>query len=250
MEVGVIGGAVSTPAYPGASDRASRALALPFLIYRGKVFRADQSGIGAQLVKRERVEFDIGLAASLPARSDDVAARAGMPDLGTLLEFGPRVKINLAQLGEGSRVRLDLPLRAVLEVRDGLRGQGYTFEPKVVIERRGPGARWTMDAQAGFVWGDRTVNRYFYEVAPAFATPLRQEYRADSGPMLARVGASGSRVFGGLRGDDVRVFGFVRYDSYANAANRASPLLQKSSGVSAGIGLAWTLFRSAATEER
>ncbi|MBC7685018.1 MAG: MipA/OmpV family protein, partial [Bdellovibrionales bacterium] len=47
----------------------------PFFIYRGDVFRVDQGGIGARLVNRERVELDVGIAASLPAHSDDVAAR-------------------------------------------------------------------------------------------------------------------------------------------------------------------------------
>ncbi|UUZ50428.1 hypothetical protein LP420_11485 [Massilia sp. B-10] len=37
-EVGVLGGTASTPAYPGSSDRSTRSLVLPFLIYRGKVF--------------------------------------------------------------------------------------------------------------------------------------------------------------------------------------------------------------------
>jgi outer membrane scaffolding protein for murein synthesis (MipA/OmpV family) len=44
---------------------------------------------------------------------------------------------------------------------------------------------------------------------------------------------------------DVRVFGFVRYDSYAGAANRDSPLMKRHSGASAGIGFTWTLRRSA-----
>ena len=43
-EVGLFGGAASTPAYPGSEDRSTRALVLPMLIYRGKVLRADRSG--------------------------------------------------------------------------------------------------------------------------------------------------------------------------------------------------------------
>ena len=43
---------------------------------------------------------------------------------------------------------------------------------------------------------------------------------------------------------DLRVFGFLRYDSYANSANRSSPLYLQSDGASTGVGLLWTLGRS------
>lgn len=239
-EVGVAGFAASTPAYPGAEDTSRRGIAVPFLIYRGKVLRADQSGIGARLVRNDRFEFDVGLAASLPARSDDVAARAGMPDLGTLLEFGPRVKVRVAQFTPAARLRLDLPLRAVIEARSGLRTQGFTFEPKLVYELRGPQGLWSFDANAGLVLGDRKINRYFYEVRPEYATAARPAYVADAGLLLVRTGVSGTRQIH----PDVLLFGFVRLDSYANAANRDSPLMKRDTGLSLGGGFAWTIKRS------
>jgi outer membrane protein len=239
-EAGVGAAVFSTPAYPGAADRSKRFLALPFLLYRGKVLRADQEGVGARLVNKDRVEFDVGFAAALPAHSEDVAARRGMPDLGTLVEFGPRVKYKFADLGDAGRLRFDLPLRAVIEGRGGLRRQGWTTEPRFVWERRGDAGRWTLEAQLGAVFGDRRIHRYFYDVAPQYATAERPAYRADGGLMLVRTG-----VFGTVRIDpDVRVFGFVRLDSYAGNANRDSPLFEKNTGVSAGVGFAWTLARS------
>jgi outer membrane scaffolding protein for murein synthesis (MipA/OmpV family) len=239
-EAGLVGGAVSTLAYPGAADRSSRALVLPFLIYRGEVLRADLSGIGARLVRTERVEFDVGLAASLPARSDAVAARAGMPDLGLLLEFGPRVKVMLANPTSTSRLRLDLPLRAVMEVHGGVRRQGATFEPKLVFETRDSESPWSYDANIALVIGDRAINRYFYEVQPQYATPSRPAYSARSGLMLVRIGVSASYKFN----KDLSLYGFVRQESYAGAANRDSPLMMKNSGASIGAGFAWTIGRS------
>jgi len=239
-ELGVFGGAATTPAYPGSNDRSTRSLALPFLIYRGEVLRIDQSGIGARLARTERTEFDIGLAASLPAKSSDVSARAGMPNLGTLLEVGPRLKVNLVDPSPGSRIRLDLPLRAVVEVRSGARAQGWTFEPKVVYEARALDGNWTFDTNIGLVIGDRKVNRYFYEVQSQYASVARPAYEADAGLMLVRVGASSSRFIN----PDLRVFGFVRYESYAIAANRDSPLMERKNGMSAGVAFAWTIMRS------
>ena len=239
-EAGVGAAVFSTPAYPGASDRSNRGLVLPFLLYRGKVLRADQEGVGARLLDTDKIEFDVGFAGALPAHSKDVEARRGMPDLGTLVEFGPRIKYKFADFGDAGRLRFDLPLRAVIEGRGGLRRQGWTTEPRLVWSQRAADASWTLEGQLGAVFGDRRIHRYFYDVAPQYATADRPAYRSDGGLMLVRTG-----VFGSYRiNPDVRTFAFVRLDSYAGNANKDSPLFRKDTGVSAGVGLAWTLARS------
>jgi outer membrane scaffolding protein for murein synthesis (MipA/OmpV family) len=240
-EAGVGAGFVSTPAYPGADSNSQRALVLPFLIYRGEVLRSDQSGIGARLLRSDVAEFDIGFAASLPARSTDVKVREGMPDLGTLVEFGPRIKLKIADVGPMERLRFELPLRAVIEAHGGLRRQGWTLEPRLVYEHR-EGGDWTWEAQLGALLGDARINRYFYAVPPQFATPARPAYAAQSGLMLVRTGLFAYRKLD----PDWRVFGFVRYETYMGAANRNSPLMKKANGASVGIGFAWTLAHSPA----
>ena len=239
-EAGVFGGSASTPAYPASDERTTRSLVLPFLLYRGEVLRADQSGIGARLLHNDAVEFDVGFALSLPARSRDVPARRGMPDLGTLVEFGPRLKVNLANPTPGSHLRLEAPLRAVIEVRGGLRREGLAFEPRLVWEQADPLGTWNLDANLGVVLGNAALNNYFYEVQPQLATDQRSPYRARPGMLLARAGASAWRMLG----PDWRILGFIRYDNYAIAANRDSPLFRQNTEVSAGIGFAWTWRRS------
>jgi outer membrane scaffolding protein for murein synthesis (MipA/OmpV family) len=241
-ELGVGAVALSTPAYPGADSRTNRVLPLPWVQYRGKIFRADQSGIGARLFNSDRVELDVGFAGSLPAKSDDVAIRNGMPNLGTLVEFGPRLKVKLAAPTPLTAIRFELPLRAVMEVRGGVRRQGSTVEPRLSYEARTADASWTGEAQLAAVFGDSRINRYFYEVRPEYATAARPAYAADAGRMLVRVGFFGTHRLH----PDVRMFGFVRYDSYAGAANSGSVLMERDHGVSAGIGFAWTFKRSAA----
>jgi outer membrane scaffolding protein for murein synthesis (MipA/OmpV family) len=241
-EAGLVAGGVSTPAYPASSDRTSRALALPFLIYRGEVLRADRSGVGARLARTEDYEFDVGFAASLPANSNDVAARQNMPDLGTLIEFGPRMKVTLARPSAGSRLRLIVPVRTVLEFNGGVRGQGMAFEPELEYATRDLSQGWTMSATAGLVWGDSQLNQYFYGVSPAYATATRAAYEAQSGLIATRLGLSTSTQLG----KDVRVVGFVRHENYAGSANRSSPLFLQSSGTSYGLWLTWTLGRSEA----
>lgn len=239
-EAGIFGGTAVTPAYPGASERSARSLALPFLIYRGEVLRADRSGVGARLLNTERVELDVGFALSLPARSDDVAARAGMPDLKSLLEFGPRLKVLLAEPSHDSRLRFELPLRAPVELGHGFQRQGLVFEPRLVLETADAGGKWQADANLGAVFGNAALNRYFYEVAPQYATATRPAYQAGGGLMMTRLGVSLSRRLS----PDWRVFGFTRYDNYTHAANRDSPLFRRNSGLSLGVGFTWTARRS------
>lgn len=238
LGIGAVG--ISTPAYPGADDRSSRLLPLPVFLYRGKILRADQSGIGARLFRSDRVEFDVGLAGALPSDSDDVDVRAGMPDLGALVEFGPRLKVKLADFDRSSKLRAELPLRAVIEARGGLRQQGWTFEPRLVYEHVGPGAAWTFGGQLSAVVGNKRIHRYFYEVAPQFATATRPAYEADAGLMLTRLGLFGTRRIT----RDLRLVGFLRLESYHGAANRDSPLHLRDMGVSGGLGVAWTWKRS------
>lgn len=245
-EVGVAGASASTPAYPGSDRRSTRTLALPYLLYRGEVLRADQSGIGARLLRTDTVEFDVGFALSLPARSDDVPVRRGMPDLGTLIEFGPRLKINLARPTASSLVRLEVPLRAVIEVQGGLRQQGWAFEPRLVFENRDALGKWNTGANLGLVLADAKLHDYFYSVEAPLATVDRPAYQARSGMMALRAGVNAGRELG----KDWRIFGFVRYDHYAASSNRASPLFQQNSAVSVGVGFAWTLYRSQASARK
>jgi outer membrane scaffolding protein for murein synthesis (MipA/OmpV family) len=165
-----------------------------------------------------------------------------MPDLGTLVEFGPRVRYKLADVGPHTSLRVELPLRAVIEVRGGLRRQGWTLEPRLAWVTREGGGDWTREAYLGAVFGDARINQYFYEVQPQFATPARPAYAAQSGLMLLRAGLFASRRLS----PDLRFFGFLRYESYAGAANRDSPLMKKPTGAAIGLGVAWTLARSRA----
>ncbi len=241
-EVGVFAGVASTPAYPGSSDRSSRGLVLPLLTYRGEIFRADNSGIGARVLRTDDLELDVGFSGSLPASSEAISARSGMPDLGTLVEFGPRVKWTLARPTASSRLRLELPLRAVLEVNGGVRGQGIAFEPTLTYDIRDAGAGWSLSTSGGLVYGDNKLNGYFYGVDRQFATAARPAFDAQAGLIAARLGLATSKSLT----PDVRVFGFVRWESYADAASRKSPLHLEANGTSAGFGLSWTLGRSEA----
>lgn len=66
-------------AWPGASEDVRRAIALPYVLYRGPWLRIDRGAFGLRAVKKSDFELDIGFSGSLGARSKDSPARLGMP---------------------------------------------------------------------------------------------------------------------------------------------------------------------------
>ncbi len=114
-ELGVAAGVGSLPDYPAADQNHVRALALPFIRYRGDILRSDEKGlVRGRFIRTPDVEFDISLNGSFPARSDKNTARAGMPDIDWLGEVGPRLEWTVARAaGDIARVTLELPVRTV-----------------------------------------------------------------------------------------------------------------------------------------
>jgi outer membrane scaffolding protein for murein synthesis (MipA/OmpV family) len=241
-EAGVFAFGVRQPAYPGAGQQVGVGLVLPWVIYRGRVLRADDSTVGLRALRTERTDLDVGFAGAFGSRASDADARRGMPAIGTLVEFGPRLNMHLGRRGAETTTRggwrLQLPLRGVFDLSDGLADRGLAFEPELDWRmRRGD---WSAGASLGLLLGDRRLARTFYGVAPPFATPERPAFEARAGLIATRVSLSGSRRFG----PDWRVFGFVRLDSVAGAANRASPLVERDRSLAWGLGASYTLARS------
>lgn len=239
-EAGVLGAGVSQPAYPGAEERANLLLPLPYMIYRGKYLRIDRGTVGVRAIKTPRTELDVGFAASLGSRADNIEVRQGMDDLGILLEFGPRLKINLGDMTDDlHQARIQFALRGVFDINDHLSYHGLAFEPAWVNEFTIPES-WATTVSIGAVFGNQQLVDTFYRVTPAEATATRPAYNAQSGLISTRASILSSRLIN----RDVRFFAYLRFDSVAGAANHDSPLVQRDNGWSAALGLMWTLARS------
>ena len=244
-EVGVFALGASQQAYPGSDTRLNRSLALPYLVYRGQWLRADRDTVGLRALKTDRLELDLGVAGAFGGGSDEVEARRGMRELGTLVELGPRLKIRLgdtaAPASEG-RWRLDLPLRGVFDLSDGASHRGLAFEPRLVFERAGAGG-WRYGASLSAILADRRLAHDFYGVSPQDVAPGRPAYEARSGLVSTRLAVSLTRSLG----PDWRLFALARVDTVQGAANESSPLVRQKNGSSLAIGLSYTLARSRAT---
>lgn len=238
-ELGAVFFGVYQQAYLGSDQNLTRALPLPFLIYRGDVLRADQERLGVRALNTPTFEVDIDFSGAFGSSSDDIEARRGMPDLGTRIELGPRVKWNLGAAPGGGRWQAEFPLRAVFDVDDRLATLGLSFEPGLQYSRRSISG-WAYSAGVSALLGNRRRNEVYYSVDPAFATPERPAYEASAGLVAWRASLSLSRKLT----PDWQLFGFVRMNSLAGSAIEDSPLVRRTTGASAGLGVAWTWKRS------
>ncbi|MEY4268458.1 MAG: hypothetical protein RIS90_2993 [Pseudomonadota bacterium] len=238
-ELGAVGVGVSQQAYPGSDERAQQALLVPYLVYRGEFLRVDRGSAGIRAMKTPTFEVDIGFSGSLGSKSSDVEARRGMADLGTLVEFGPRLKWNLTPEAGPSRWRIELPLRGVFDLSNSLASRGITFEPELVFSHREPQG-WSYSTGISGIWGDQRLTDTFYGVSASEATATRPAYTAQGGLVAWRLSGSVSRQLA----PGLRLIAFGRADSLAGSANQASPLVQRNSGFNLGLVLAYTWKQS------
>lgn len=238
-EVGAFATTLSQQAYPGASQNINRALVLPFFVYRGKFLRADEGTVGLRAIKTDTAEVDIGFGGAFGSNSNDIEARKGMPDLGTLIEFGPRVKWKLGDTPGKGRLRADLALRGVFDLSDGFKDKGLALEPELTFERA-TSHGWRYSTSLGLVFGDERLADVFYGVAPAYVRADRPAYRASAGLIASRLSVSLTRALS----PNLRVFGFARLASVEGAANLSSPLVRQNTGSTVGLGLTYVIAKS------
>ncbi|MDN3517114.1 MipA/OmpV family protein [Aquisalimonas lutea] len=227
------------PDYIGSSRQQTYLLPLPYVVYRGDVFRADREGLRGLLVDRPRLSVDVSLDGAVPVSSDDDSARAGMDDLAPVFEAGPSVNWLLYQDGP-VRWRIRMPVRAGIAVdSDGIRHVGWRVQPMLSLDLRDVLGGWDIGISAGPRFSSRAYQAYYYDVPAADATDERPAYRAPGGYGGAVLTLSASRRF-----DSLWAGAFVRYQNLAGARFRDSPLVETRHAVMAGAGIAWILGRS------
>jgi outer membrane scaffolding protein for murein synthesis (MipA/OmpV family) len=239
-EIGLGVGGLSLPDYRGAGTRSRYGVPLPYVIYRGDWLRADREGARAVLVDAPSWEIDLSLAASPPARSRDEGVRAGMDDLPATLEVGPNANVNLWRSARRDlQLQLRLPLRAVFTLERSPRSVGAVFQPSLRLDSPSLNGSWHLGLQTGPVYGTAAHHQHYYGVASAEALPGRPAYEARGGYGGWQTLGSVSRRVGAHW-----VGAFVRHDHVGGAVFADSPLVERRSGWSVGLGWAVVLGRS------
>jgi outer membrane scaffolding protein for murein synthesis (MipA/OmpV family) len=233
-------GVLSLPHYRGSDQSRTWLLPVPYIVYRGKIFKADREGARAVLYNSDRVDFDLSAGASAPASSNDDEARRGMEDLKPSVELGPNMNLTLARAADW-KLDLRLPLRAAVTVERNPRMVGFISTPHVTLDLRDV-AGWKLGLQTGLVYADRRFNAHFYEVRPDQAIAGRPAYQARSGyggwQALAAVSRRSGRWWAG---------GFVRFDSLRGAVFDDSPLVRQRQHWSGGFALTYVFATSSTT---
>ena len=245
-EIGAVAIAAYQPAYPGSDQDLARLRILPFGIYRGSLLRADGNGIGLRGLRTERFEWDVSGSGSFGSSANKVRIRQGMPSIGTLVEIGPALKVNLGDLVDPKRDRhltqLEVPIRAVFDVNDGFAHRGWTFEPRL-SHTAWTGQSFALVVSASTLFGDRTLDRLYYGVDGPYATAERPAYDARAGLIATRLNAS-------LRhriSPTLRLQYFAQVETVRGAANEASPLVRSKQDAGIGVSLIWGVWHSSET---
>ncbi len=247
FEAGIAGGGGWTPAYPASNQNHWRGLLVPYMIYRGDLFRADEGGVRARARLSEDIELSVSASGGFNAHSNDITAREGMPDLDWLGEIGPNVRFVLwrgEQAEQPRRLVLDAPVRAVFSTDwTSVSFRGFTFAPDIAYEHvhfLSPFARLRLSA--GVVFGTGRYADYFYQVDPEYARPDRPAYDAQPGYVGARVSVSYRLPLS----ERISVVAGGRIENFSGAANADSPLFRTEWNVSVAAGFAISLWRSEA----
>jgi MipA family protein len=232
-ELGFGAAALRLPHYRGSDQAHNWLLPLPYVVYRGAIFRADRDGARAVLVESSRFDLDLSVAAGAPTRSEDNRARAGMPDLAPTLEIGPNLNWTLARTAAW-KLDLRAPLRAVFTLDSDARWIGWSATPNLNLDHRTLLPGWNLGLQAAPVFGSRRLHAYTYDVDATQVAAGRPEYRAQGGFAGAQLTAALSRRFGrawlGM---------FARFDTVREARFAASPLVKQRDNVAFGLAFAW-----------
>jgi len=235
--------AVDFPAYRGSDQRQSYILPIPYVVYRGKFLKVEREKVRGLLLKRDKVELDISVNGTVPVKSSDNRARAGMPDLDPTLEIGPSLNLSLFKSASGDRkLDLRLPLRPAFAGNfSGVKNVGWLFQPQINLDVRNiPGMHgWNLGFLAGPIFADARYHQYFYGVDPQYATASRPAYQA-------RGGYAGGQFISALskRFPDHWVGAFIKFDTLRGAVIADSPLVRAKTNVSMGVAISWIFGKS------
>jgi outer membrane scaffolding protein for murein synthesis (MipA/OmpV family) len=248
-EFGAGGGLIDVANYPASSERNFIALAAPYVVYKGDVFRlGGGGGARAVVVEDKNYEIDLSFGGAFSADSDDNTAREGMPELDFLFEIGPqlvyRVKDFKFENGGNGRLNFRLQARAVFSTDfEDIEDRGYVFEPRLTYQQRGVWQENTgLNLSASLIFASEDLHDYFYQVDSEFVTDSRAQFDAKGGFLGAELGASMSFPIT----KNIRGFASLAAQIHHGAANEDSPLFEDDITYSVGLGFVWRLYQSEA----
>jgi outer membrane protein len=238
-ELGLGVGAVAGPDYRGSDEYRSFVSPIPYIVYRGKVIRSDREGIRGNFLRTDKYEFTLSASAAITPDADQSELRAGMPELGSTIEFGPSFNINLTGEDFSRGWQLHIPWRAVFAVGADESGYiGSIFQPQLVYRTRLDG--WAFSYRAGISYASDDYHDYYYSVDEQYVTESRRYFDASSGYSGWNNLAALSRSFD-YNGIKTRLAFFIRYDNISGTDFNKSSLVKTNDVYRGGVAFIWVI---------
>jgi len=244
-EVGAGGFVGWVPDYPAAGQNTVRALAVPYVVYRGDILRVggeeNRGAVSGRFLNTEKYEFDISLSAAFPVDSGSNNARRDMPDLDFLFGIGPQLIFKLINEPD-EKLNFNLQARAVYSTDfSSIDGRGYVFNPKLSYTRENvTDLNLKVSTRVGPIFATEKLMDYFYTVDPEFVTPSRPVYDADAGYLGTNLSLSLSKRFNSR----FRLIFGTRLGIHNGATNDDSPLFKDKLNVGVFSAFAWSFAQS------
>lgn len=246
-EFGAGAGIINIANYPSSSQRNSISAALPYIVYRGEIFRAgDGNGVRAVVVDKNNLEIGLSFGGAFSADSENGTAREGMPELDFLLEIGPQAIYQIKKYkfknGGNAHLKARLQLRAAFSTDfSTINNRGFVLNPVITYQQRGRLFKDTaLSASIGLVFATEKFHDYFYEVSDQFITDTRSSYDAKGGYLGTKLALNVSFPIS----NSIRGFVGVGAQFHSDSANKNSPLYEKDVTYSAALGFVWRIMKS------
>jgi outer membrane scaffolding protein for murein synthesis (MipA/OmpV family) len=227
--------------YPGSNETNQLILPAPYFTYRSPRFEVDR-GIKSFIYNSETIIIDISADFGLPVDSDETVARQGMPDLDFVLQLGPSFEFLLNDRRNSYfDARFELPVRIAFATDLGyIDSIGYLVEPRFTFKHERSGnTGLSHKATLGLKFASQDFNAYYYDVAPEYATPVREAYQSSGG-----FGGSFVNYRISYKTNDFIYWAFARYQNLRGAEFEDSPLVLQNDYFFLGFGFAWIFASS------
>jgi MipA family protein len=238
------------PDYRGSNEYKTYIFPLLYLVYRGESVKVSRDGVRGIFWRNEKFETDISISGNPPVSSDN-AAREGMPDLDGIVEIGPALRYYFYKYNERNSLFLQGNLRMAFSVGydNGLDTgrEGYISDLTLVYRnsRLFTESKIAFTLNAGIQFSDSELHRYFYEVAPQYATSDRPSYKAKGGYGGAEISTSIEKKITST----ISLWLYGRWININGAVFEDSPLVKTNENYVLGCFLSYKLGESEAREK-
>lgn len=238
-ELGLGVGDISGSDYRGSDEYHHFIAPIPYIIYHGKYLQSDRDGIRGNFFKSDQYEFTFSATATITPHPEQNNARQGMPSLGSTLEIGPALNINLTGKTFHDGLMLQIPIHAVIAVNGDDRGyQGLLFQPQFIYQKQF--SNWQFTQRLGLGFASEKYHDYYYAVDDKFVTADRSYFDAHGGYNGTFAQSAFSRSIR-INNLDTKLAFFLRYDNLNDTAFEKSSLIKTDHAWRIGFAFIWVI---------